>query len=109
MNAFRSAGRLALAACAALALVTGVSAEGHAATGNFTYTDTDGVPHTWADPPNGECISFGLPAVSADNETNATATVYENTDCSGAVLDRVPPKSDRIWGRYPNAVRFNFL
>ncbi|MEU5418852.1 hypothetical protein ACFY1P_35245 [Streptomyces sp. NPDC001407] len=110
MTVLRNAGRLALAACAALALATGVSTEAHAATGNFTYTDIDGVDHTLADPPSGECISFGLPATGADNETDSTATVYENTDCSGTALDRLPPKTGMSWGSVrPNAVRFNFL
>ncbi|MGA5134828.1 hypothetical protein ACPCTO_34080 [Streptomyces olivoreticuli] len=110
MTALRNAGRLGLATCTALALAIGASAEAHAATGNFTYTDVDGVDHTWADPPDGECLSFGLPATGADNETDATATVYGNTDCSGSVLDRIPPKTGKSWGAFrPNAVRFNFL
>lgn len=109
MNALRNAGRLALAGCAALALATGISVDAQAAAGEFSYTDTDGVDHSFSDPPNGECISFGLPIVSADNQTDATATVYANTNCTGA-SDTLPSKTGKSWGAFrPNAVRFNFL
>ncbi|PJN28176.1 hypothetical protein [Kitasatospora sp. CB02891] len=110
MTAAKNAGRFALAACTALTLVIGIATSANAATGEFTYTDIDGEDHTLVDPPSGECISFGLPVTGADNETNASATVYENTDCSGPALDTLPPKTGMSWGSVlPNAVRFNFF
>ncbi|MFG2696566.1 hypothetical protein ACIHEI_23765 [Kitasatospora sp. NPDC051984] len=110
MTALKNPVRLVLAACTALTLVTGIATDAHAATGDFTYTDIDGEDHTLVDPPSGECISFGLPVTGADNETNVTATVYENTDCRGVPLDMLPPKTGMSWGgTLPNAVRFNFF
>ncbi|MGW4380085.1 hypothetical protein [Kitasatospora sp. NPDC004531] len=110
MPRLRNAVRVASVAGAALVLATGSSTVAYAATGDFTYTDIDGVDHTLVDPPSGECISFGLPVTGADNETDSSATVYENTDCSGAPLDTLPPKTGMSWGSVlPNAVRFNFF
>ncbi|WP_143200131.1 hypothetical protein [Kitasatospora sp. CB01950] len=106
----RNAAHLVSVTCAAFVLATGSSTVAYAATGDFTYTDIDGVDHTLVDPPSGECISFGLPVTGADNETNTSASVYENTDCSGPALDTLPPNTGMSWGSVlPNAVRFNFF
>lgn len=85
----------AAAAVSSLALLLSLSGTASAATGHFSYTYLrgDGVEHTslLEDPENGVCITLpevadpatSPPAYSPTNDTNATAVVYTEPDCTG--------------------------
>ncbi|WP_171163597.1 hypothetical protein [Streptomyces sp. I05A-00742] len=106
MTVLRNAARAALAACAALALVGGVSVDAHAAVGKFEYAGADGINSVFVNPPTGPCIGFTKEAVSAGNYTDTDAKVYEGLACGGQG-ESLPKGTGKSWGVFrPNSVRF---
>ena len=80
-NAVRRAERAALSFGAALALITGFSAEAQAANGTLSFKDTDGIVHERANPTDGVCFSFTKPAVSVDNFTDTNGRLFTGSLC----------------------------
>ncbi|MBZ4323711.1 hypothetical protein [Streptomyces huiliensis] len=101
-----NAARVALAACAALALSGVVPTEAAAAVGKFEYAAADGVNSVFVNPPTGPCIGLTKEAVSAGNYTDTDANLYEGLACSGHA-EPLPKGTGKSWGTFrPNSVRF---
>ncbi|MFI0980441.1 hypothetical protein ACH4SP_25980 [Streptomyces sp. NPDC021093] len=67
----------------ALALVTVLPANAHAASGQFTYIRGDnGAPAVLFNPPNDVCLPLDGGAAHAGNDTDATAFVYADGACT---------------------------
>ncbi|MEU6587717.1 hypothetical protein ABZ923_00505 [Streptomyces sp. NPDC046881] len=98
------------AACSAFLLLVAVPGSASAATGQFryTYTTADGYEAVGFlnNPAGGECINLappssapGTPSRAPKNRTDATATVFLDTDCTGDTYYTLPPgtgASDRL-------------
>ncbi|MFD9797011.1 hypothetical protein ACFWXK_39405 [Streptomyces sp. NPDC059070] len=72
----------------ALLLTLSVPTSSYAATGDFLYKTGAGAEALLADPQNGVCLNLDgateeNPAHSPTNFTNATATVFLDSDCNG--------------------------
>ncbi|MFD0385446.1 hypothetical protein ACFQ2B_33595 [Streptomyces stramineus] len=106
----RRSARLALSVGAALALVTGLSAQAQAANGTLSYKGTSGVVHEKVNPTDGVCYSFDEPAVSVDNFTDTDGKLFTDGLCgeasfflniqkgSSLVFGGTKPKSARLGG-----------
>jgi hypothetical protein len=76
------------------------------ANGTFIYTHSDGTEGSFVNPPNGQCLPFDAPAISADNQTDTNATVYTSNFCSGD-NDVIEARTGKTWGLFrPSSVRF---
>ncbi|MCX4763521.1 hypothetical protein OG562_21655 [Streptomyces sp. NBC_01275] len=99
------------AVCGALALTAALAAPAHAATGDFGYkfVGLNGQPQsaTLHDPASGECVTLpevadpgaSEPAFAPHNDTDETALVFTEPDCSGDSWTLRPhgrPATDRL-------------
>ncbi|GAA1959443.1 hypothetical protein [Kitasatospora viridis] len=80
----------AVTAVGALALLLSAPTPAIAASGDFLYKTSSGQEATLADPQSGVCINLDGtseqdPGHSPRNFTDATATVFLDTDCNGDV------------------------
>ncbi|MCX4747314.1 hypothetical protein OG455_17600 [Kitasatospora sp. NBC_01287] len=80
--------RHTVAAAGALLLVLSVPSSAFAATGEFDYRLHDGKKAALSDPASSECINLegsdaDHAAHSPENFTDATATVFLDSDCNG--------------------------
>ncbi|MEU3754520.1 hypothetical protein AB0H17_17390 [Streptomyces olivoreticuli] len=83
MRALRRIGRVGLTIGAAVALVTGLTANAQAASGTFSRTRADtGFKEPIIDPDNDSCLPLDGGALLVDNETDAIATVFRDDNCS---------------------------
>ncbi|WP_151771009.1 hypothetical protein [Streptomyces abyssomicinicus] len=89
------------AVCSAVALLVAVPGPASAAAGQFryTYTTTEGYDAVGFlnNPPSGECVNLqgpaaepGSPSRAPSNQTDATATVFLDSDCQGATYTLRP-------------------
>ncbi|MFE0458571.1 hypothetical protein ACFW1A_04820 [Kitasatospora sp. NPDC058965] len=72
----------------ALLLTLSVPTSSYAATGDFLYKTGSGAEAVLADPQSGICLNLDgateeTPASAPSNFTNATATVFLESDCNG--------------------------
>ncbi|MFD7084930.1 hypothetical protein [Streptomyces sp. NPDC059918] len=84
------------AAAGALLLALALPTSAHAAAGEFNYTTSTGQTAGIADPQSGICINLPEataenPADSPQNFTDATATVFLDTDCEGDTYTAMNP------------------
>ncbi|MEU2871566.1 hypothetical protein ABZ769_20490 [Streptomyces olivoreticuli] len=99
-------GRLALTAGAALALFTALPmSSAYAASGTFFYHSSVG-DFKITDPPLGVCEPVHGGATSASNQTNATATLYFDSNCGNPWGSLQPGQFTSFSGDLPNSVRF---
>ncbi|MCD9142889.1 hypothetical protein [Streptomyces albireticuli] len=109
MYALTRLGRVAVAAGAALVLVTGLSTSAQAATGPFDYVSVTHGDLTLDDPDNDVCFLLPGGALRATNGTNTRATLYaEPGDCESQVVGTLQPGMARNFegGTLPRAVQF---
>ncbi|MEW2529757.1 hypothetical protein [Streptomyces sp. NPDC047071] len=85
MDTLRRTGRrtakAVAAAGAALALVTGLSAQAQAANGTLSFRDASGIDHARDNPTNGVCYSFTAEAVSVANLTDTDGRLFTGSLC----------------------------
>lgn len=100
--------RAALALGAALALFAALpTSTAHAATGTFFYHSVQAGDLEMENPANGECrllIQGG--ATSAENGTNARATVYNDHGCEEVRTVLNPGQATTFSGALPHSVQF---
>ncbi|MFD8019002.1 hypothetical protein ACFV6G_01040 [Streptomyces lavendulae] len=83
-------------AAGALLLALALPTSAHAATGDFQYKASDGQDAVLADPDSAICLNLPgtsqeAPGDSPQNFTNATATVFLETDCNGDTYTTLNP------------------
>ncbi|MGK5543210.1 hypothetical protein ACSNOH_00415 [Streptomyces sp. URMC 127] len=95
---------------AALALITGLSAEARAANGTLSYRDSSGIDHAKDNPTNGVCYSFTAEAVSVANFTDTDGRLFTGSLCeestflinihagSSLVFGGAKPRSAKLGG-----------
>ncbi|MFZ3474190.1 hypothetical protein ACODT3_05170 [Streptomyces sp. 4.24] len=103
----KNAVRTAVTLGAALTLLTGLSAGAHAAGGEFRYVNVNEDDFTLENPVNGECFLLLSGARTAENATDARASLFAERDCEGpSMLVMRPGQSARFGAAVPRSVRF---
>jgi hypothetical protein len=83
--------RLVTGAAVAAGLLVVLANPAGAATGVFNWHEYHGSDHTITNPPNGKCVYLdSVGASEVTNNTNVTASVYWQADCSDTPIV-VPP------------------